>query len=145
MLTIKTELRQSHVHGLGVFAAEFIPAGTVVWVFQPDFDFRVSESTVAALPEVARERLLHYSAKWGGGYVISADDSRFLNHSESPNLRTMNEPDADVAVRDIHPGEELLEDYREFDETFRRRPIQAASSLVWPLLGEPVVHRLNSI
>ena len=123
MLLVKTELRASSVHGLGVFAAEFIPAGTVVWEFQPDFDFRVSEESVATLPEIARAKLLHYSAKWGGGYVISADDARFLNHSEDANLKTMDDPDCDVAIRDINIGEELFEDYTEFDDTFSGRPI----------------------
>lgn len=123
MLTVKTSLRPSATHGIGVFAEQFIPAGTVVWQFQPDFDFRVSEESVAALPEIARQRLLHYSAKWGGGYVISADDARFLNHSETPNLRTHDEPDCDIAIRDIQIGEELFEDYREFDDTFAGRPI----------------------
>lgn len=123
MLTVKTALRKSSVHGMGVFAEQFIPAGTVVWVFQSDFDFRISEESVAALPEIARQKLLHYSAKWGGGYVISADDARFLNHSGTPNLRTMDEPDCDIAIRDIQIGEELFEDYREFDDTFAGRPI----------------------
>ncbi len=100
MLIVKTSLRPSATHGLGVFAEEFIPAGAIVWVFQPNFDFRVSEESVASLPEVARLKLLHYSAKWGGGYVISADDARFLNHSESPNLRTNDDPDCDIAIRD---------------------------------------------
>lgn len=124
MFLVNTELRPSPIHGLGVFAAEFIPAGTIVWRFQPDFDFRVSEESVAALPELARQKLLHYSAKWGGGYVISADDARFMNHSEQANLKTLDEPDSDVAIRDIQVGEELLEDYREFDDTFEGRPIQ---------------------
>ena len=125
MLLVKTKLAPSGIHGLGVFAEELIPAGTVVWQFQPDFDFRVSEESVALLPEIARAKLLHYSAKWGGGYVISADDSRFLNHSATAaNLRTTAEPDCDIATRDIMPGEELLEDYREFDDTFDGRPIE---------------------
>ena len=124
MLLVKTELRPSKIHGLGVFAAELIPTGTVVWRFQPNFDFRVSEELVSALPAVARDRLLHYSAKWGGGYVISADDARFLNHSEDANLKTYEDPDCDIAIRDIQIGEELTEDYREFDDTFAGRPIQ---------------------
>lgn len=133
MLTVKTSLRHSAIHGMGVFAEQFIAAGTVVWQFQPEFDFRVSEESVAALPEIARQKLLHYSAKWGGGYVISADDARFLNHSEAPNLRTMDEPDCDIAIRDILIGEELFEDYREFDDTFAGRPIDLANARVLEL------------
>ena len=119
MLLVKTKLKPSGVHGLGVFAAEFIPKGTRVWEFREGFDSRLSEEFVASLPEPAQSTLRHYSALWGGGYVVSADDARFLNQSETPNLKTFAEPDMDVALRDIQIGEELLEDYREFDESPR--------------------------
>lgn len=115
MFRVKTVLARSPIHGFGVLAAEFIPAGTVVWEYCEGFDHRVSEEFVEALPEPARSTLKHYSALWGGGYVISADDARYINHSEIPNLKTFEDPDIDVALRDIHIGEELLEDYREFD------------------------------
>lgn len=107
---------------MGVFAAEFIPKGTKVWEFRDSFDFRVSKESVESLPEPACSTLKHYCAFWGGGYVISADDARYLNHSDNPNLKTFAEPDCDVALRDIQIGEELLEDYREFDESVRNLP-----------------------
>lgn len=119
MLLIRTELKPSPIHGRGVFAAEFIPKGTRVWEYREGFDHRVSKAFVDSLPDPARSTLLHYSAFWGGGYVISADDARFLNHPETPNLQTFADPDVDVALRDIQVGEELLEDYREFDESVR--------------------------
>jgi uncharacterized protein len=123
MLLVETELRRSDRHGLGVFAAQFIPAGTIVWEYREGFDTRVSRGFVEQLPPIAQRAMRHYSAYWAGGFVISADDSRFLNHSEKPNLRTLADPDCDVAIRDIYPGEELLEDYREFDEEFTARSI----------------------
>jgi SET domain-containing protein len=116
MLLVRTTLEKSAVHGLGIFAAEFIPKGTRVWEYLEGFDHRVSVEFVDALPEPARSTLRHYSALWGGGYVVSADDARFLNHSDTPNLKTFADPDIDVAIRDIEIGEELLENYHEFDE-----------------------------
>lgn len=127
MLLVKTKLRPSRVHGMGVFAVEFIPKGTRVWEYREGFDHRVSEAYVENLPEPARSSIRHYSAIWGGGYVISADDARFLNHSDSPNLQTFADPDIDVALRDIQAGEELLEDYREFDESIRDLEASRAS------------------
>jgi SET domain-containing protein len=122
MLAVKTELRKSEIHGFGVFAAEFIPKCKVVWYFKEGFDHRVSEDFVDALPEPARSTLRHYSACWGGGYVISADDARFLNHStKTPNLKSFDYPDCSQAVHDIQIGEELLEDYSEFDKYFEAR------------------------
>jgi hypothetical protein len=119
MLLVRTKLQPSLTHGFGVFAAVFIPKGTRVWEYREGFDHRVSKEFVEQLPEPAQSTLRHYSALWGGGYVISADDARFLNHSNTPNLQTFAEPDVDVALRDIEVGEELLEDYREFDESER--------------------------
>jgi SET domain-containing protein len=119
MFLVRTKLMMSDIHGLGVFAAEFIPKGTRVWEYREGFDHRVSAEFVGELPEPAQSTLRHYSALWGGGYVISADDARFLNHSDTPNLQTFAAPDVDVALRDIQAGEELLEDYREFDESSR--------------------------
>lgn len=119
MLLVRTILKPSGIHGHGVFAAQFIPKGTRVWEYREGFDHRVSSEFVEQLPEPAHSAIRHYSGFWGGGYVISADDARFLNHSETPNLRTFAEPDCDIAIRDIQVGEELLEDYREFDESKR--------------------------
>lgn len=119
MLLVKTELKPSKIHGLGVFAAKFIAKGTRVWEYREGFDHRVSEDFVKSLPKPAQSTLKHYSGLWGGGYVISADDARYLNHSESPNLKTFAEPDCDIAIRDIQIDEELLEDYREFEESPR--------------------------
>ncbi len=123
MFLVQTELRNSSVHGFGVFAREFIPAGTRVWEYLDGFDRRMSPEFVASLPEVARQTVLHYCAFWKGAYGTSADNSRFLNHSFTPNLRSFEEPDCDVALRDIQIGEELTEDYREFDARFSERGI----------------------
>ncbi len=123
MFLVQTELRNSSVHGFGVFAREFIPAGTRVWEYLDGFDRRMSPEFVASLPEVARQTVLHYCAFWKGAYVTSADNSRFLNHSFTPNLRSFEEPDCDVALRDIQIGDELTEDYREFDARFSERGI----------------------
>jgi len=116
MILVKTELKPSTVHGLGLFAAEFIPKGTVIWEFREGVDHRIPKELVDALPDPARSTVRHYSALWGGGYVVSADDARYFNHSDTPNLVTLASPDVDIATRDIHPGEELFEDYYEFDE-----------------------------
>jgi hypothetical protein len=42
MLTIPVEIRKSKIHGYGVFALEDIKQGTVVWMFEPGFDRKVS-------------------------------------------------------------------------------------------------------
>jgi hypothetical protein len=67
MILVKTQLGPSTVHGLGLFAAEFIPKGTVIWEFREGVDHRIPKELVDELPEPARSTVRHYSALWGGG------------------------------------------------------------------------------
>lgn len=119
MLTVKTYLAPSSIHGLGLFAAEPVPAGAVVWMFHPGADQVLSPETLYALPAAARAALEAYCYRAApGAFVLCSDDARFMNHSDSPNTATGEgdtEHGATVAARDIAPGEELTCDYREFD------------------------------
>lgn len=38
MLLIKTKLELSKIHGVGLFADEFIAKGTKIWEYRPNFD-----------------------------------------------------------------------------------------------------------
>ncbi|MBI5757401.1 MAG: SET domain-containing protein-lysine N-methyltransferase, partial [Planctomycetales bacterium] len=38
MLLVNASAGTSGIHGIGLIANEFIPAGTVVWVLKPDLD-----------------------------------------------------------------------------------------------------------
>lgn len=116
MLLVKTEVRISPIHGLGLFAAQVILKDMRVWKYDAGFDWRISKEQFDRLPVIARETLQHDSVFWNGGYCIFGDNSRFINHSESPNLIAIADPDCDVAARKIEIGEELTEDYRTFAE-----------------------------
>ncbi|HEY6155585.1 MAG TPA: SET domain-containing protein-lysine N-methyltransferase [Candidatus Udaeobacter sp.] len=120
--SVDVEVRESGVHGRGVYAAAFIRKGTriieytgerVSWEAAPDdpndphtFNFGLENGDVIN-PEV-------------GG-----NDARWINHSCDPNCEAVEE-DGRIfiyAVSDIYPGEELLYDYHmELDE-----PITEAS------------------
>lgn len=115
MLLVRTKLKSSSIHGLGVFAAEFIAKGTLVWKFDEGFDHQVSREYVQTLPKIAKDAIAHYSEFNNNGFYISGDDSRFINHSDNPNIKTVKEPYECFALHDIEISEELLEDYREFD------------------------------
>jgi SET domain-containing protein len=45
------------------------------------------------------------------------DDTRYINHSDSPNLRFDMESRTIVALRDIDEFEELTLNYTEFDKS----------------------------
>jgi SET domain-containing protein len=116
MLIIRTRVDHSAIDGLGLFAAEMVPKGTHVWQFTPGFDLDLEPSSLDGLPAVAREAMLHY------GYIdarlqrfiLCCDNARFINHSDNPNLAAQLTGDQfgiDVALRDIHAGEEITIDY----------------------------------
>jgi SET domain-containing protein len=119
MLLVNTTLGPSAIHGIGLFAAEPIPAGTVIWRFHPAVDRFVDEHDLDDLSPAAREQVMKYT------YVdvalrrriLCGDDARFFNHSDDPNC--LDFPDerggTTVARRDIAAGEELTSDYATFD------------------------------
>ncbi len=119
MLTIKTALKASHLHGIGLFADQRIPAGTVVWRFDPSFDLHFPEPAYAAAPPVQKHHLDYYGflSKATREHIYSVDDSRFMNHSDTPNMVVTygageGEPTM-VARRDIAPGEEITVNYHD--------------------------------
>lgn len=114
MLLVRTYLGPSAVHGIGLFAAEPIPAGTTIWRFDPRIDRRFTRAERDALPEPARSFLRRYSYPEGPGgetWLLDGDNARFMNHSDAPNTDSAADT---VATRDIAEGEELLCDYRQF-------------------------------
>ena len=127
MMLVKTEKRQSDIHGIGLFAAEAIPAGTPTWRFTPGIDQAIHPDMLDRFPEHARPWFLTYAYLdiRSGLYVLCADDGRYMNHSDDPNVRgdTETEPvfGVDVAARDIEAGEELTCDYRTFDQIDRQQ------------------------
>lgn len=122
MLYIKTTLKPSPTHGIGLFADQKISKGALIWKFDTGIDIFLSREAYDDLSEVAKSFFDHYGY-WSpelNGYVVAADGHRFTNHSVSPNVGTIGAHEGDdgqdVALRDIEPGEELTVDYRVFGE-----------------------------
>jgi uncharacterized protein len=116
MMLVRTKISESDIEGagLGCFAEEFIPAGTCIWRFSPDFDKCFTEKDLQKVSPVEREFLEKYSYRHGGNYFLCVDNGRFFNHSNSPNTWESKEGQATYALIDISPGEEILSDYRNF-------------------------------
>jgi uncharacterized protein len=130
MLLVKTRIDKSSINGLGLFAAERIDKDTTVWRFTPDFDLDLDPAILDTQPTVFRERLLHYGYidPRINRYILCCDDARFINHSNTPNLRTdfsLDRYGVDIAARDIEAGEEIIIDY-ELIEGIRPNPAQQA-------------------
>ena len=122
MLLVKTYLGKSPIHGVGVFAGEFIPKGTLVWKFDPLIDIILTPEQVKSLPQVAREFIEFVGISYPFGedtYCLSLDNAQYMNHSSEYNLQPDSEGDRSLV--DIPEGTELtvnyfLEDHRVTDD-----------------------------
>ena len=117
MYLVKTYLLESPVHGIGVFADQDIPKGTVMWRFAKNFDRLYTPAEVLALTPEVQEFLSHYSYGWKGHICFPADNDRFTNHADKPNTAIVDNGDI-IALRDIKKHEEVSIDYRQFDRTW---------------------------
>jgi uncharacterized protein len=123
MLVVKTKIGQSQIEGIGLFADQFIPEGTIIWKFDPRFDIYFIPTDLEKMPELKKNLITHfaYLSKKSGKYVYSIDNTRFTNHSSNPNteedakLSKDDEEICTVATRDIQIGEEITIDYRAID------------------------------
>lgn len=116
MLLVRTTVKQSEIHGLGLFADEPIAQGTTVWAYHPVLDRIITEDELVAYPDHVVDYLETYCEYFPetGVLVLSGDNDRFTNHSGEPNTEVVlpNGPEARVvAARDIAPGEEITCDY----------------------------------
>jgi len=119
MLLVKAFAQASALHGLGVFAVEFVPKGTPIWRFESGFDRAFTPEQFAGLPPLAQAHLRqHAYPDAAGNWILSGDLTIFMNHSSPPNTGAppgAPEPVTTVALRDIQAGEELTCDYYAFD------------------------------
>lgn len=115
---VAVDFKPSKLHGMGVFAAERIPAGTEVWTL----DENTRLSSMMDLVRLPKPRLwfaLHggYYHPPSGKFVWYDDGMHLVNHADGDlaNIGTMEwvplDQDNCVALRDIEAGEEILEDY----------------------------------
>lgn len=112
MLLVRTKIKNSNIHGIGLFADEFIYKGTVIWRLQKGFDIILSKEQFLQLPNLTQEYVIHFSHfdKEINCHVLCGDHARFFNKSEFPNCggETHNET---IALEDIECGAELTEIY----------------------------------
>ncbi len=116
MLLIKTKIGSSEIEGIGLFADEFIKAGTKVWAFEPTLDLLFSKTEIEKFSLSAQEQFYRYAYldKIRKKYLLCGDDARFFNHSDTPNCDESRDNDSTYALKDIAVGEELTINYGEF-------------------------------
>jgi len=135
MIYPHTELRYINDQiGFGVFATKFIPKGTITWALD-DLDQILEPKFVNKLDEYGSEVVKKYAYRnQHGNYVLCWDLGRYVNHSFHANcMGTAYE--FEVAIRDIYPGEQLMDDYGtlNIDEPFECVPEKGTDrTIVYP-------------
>ncbi len=111
MIHPKTELKFiSSEIGYGVVATNFIPAGTITWVLDK-LDREFSPTEFQSMEPIYQNILDTYTFRNNNGnFVLCWDNGRYVNHSFNSNCLT-TAYDFEIAIRDIHAGEQLTDDY----------------------------------
>ncbi len=111
MLIIKTSLNETATKGIGLFAREHIFKGGKVWVMDERFYRVYSEKEISEMPKMQQDFINKYGT-WGvvgEGKFLDLDDTRFMNHSDNPNVLFVG--NFGIALIEILNGEELTCDY----------------------------------
>lgn len=126
---MKTIVKDSHIHGMGVFANECIPAGTHIFEYTGEHITREEEN----LREIENDKsgvtyIYQLSDTESIDGAIGGNDSRYVNHSCDPNVEGIieNRHIYYVAKRDIQSDEELFIDYA-FDADSPAEPCHCGS------------------
>lgn len=100
--------------GYGVFASEFIPAGTITYA-RDELEI-VIDSQHHLLKHAVYGPLIDKYAytEASGKYVVGWDLSKYVNHSCNANTMSTGYG-FEIAIRDIRAGEELTDDYGFFN------------------------------
>ncbi len=111
-------IRPSSIHGNGVFALRKIPKGCREMFSEGLGEFiPIERSEIDALPEHSRKLVETYclfdeTHYWIPEYGFKVMDvSVYLNHSEEPNIISINDGEYFETNREIEEGEELFIDY----------------------------------
>lgn len=117
-------LKPSPLHGIGVFAVRDIPKGCRGMFSKGEEEWiSVPRAEVDALPAHSKALVENFCLFDEAFYYIPEygfkvfDLAVFLNHSETPNIISINDGEAFETTRDIKAGEELLVDYGEIVES----------------------------
>lgn len=129
MIHITYKLKTSDLHGVGLFADEDIKKGQLVYTASPLLDLNITQEQFDGLQQNEKNEILWWgffdqpSQMWH----VDFDVSKFINHSSDATLTQDEKHDEAylIAARDIHFGEELTQNYLEFEtqEDLTRRGI----------------------
>lgn len=119
MFHIKYKLDKSKLHGIGLFTLRGLKKGQVVYTASPLLDVNITQDEFNCLSENEKNEIKYWGF-WDGPnnvWHVDFDNSKFINHSVNPTLT--QDPKHKVAylvtTRDVGAGEELTQNYLEFE------------------------------
>lgn len=111
-------IKPSGIHGIGVFAVRDIPLGCREMFSKEMGEWvTVPRNEIDEMPNHAKVLVENYCLFDDQNYFVPAqgfkalDLSLFLNHSDTPNIVSVNDGEYFETVTEIKEGEELLVDY----------------------------------
>ena len=129
MIHINYRLKESGLHGIGLFANQDIKKGELIYTASPLLDVNINQEQFDSLNDSEKKEIKYWgfydipSKKWH----VDFDVSKFINHLEIGSVtQDPNHTEAYlVAAKDISSGEELTQNYLEFEspEEFASRGI----------------------
>lgn len=131
MYLIKVIARDSEIQGKGVFTEQKINKGEIVWKFVEGHDKSITLSEYNILNQEEKEYMdkVAYLSSVSNQYIFPPenDPALYTNHdSQNHNLSVLVDLDISpepifIANRDIMIGEELTNNYHEFDEAIKSK------------------------
>ena len=124
MYTILISAHKSDIDGKGVFAAQDIKKGSIVWKYDSTHDCAISQAEFETKDDAEKEHLhrVAYLSPWTSLWVYppAGDLAEYTNHSNDNNLSVKFDPKISpepyfIANRNIVAGEEITNNYYEFD------------------------------
>ena len=115
-------IKPSPIEGIGVFALQDIPKGCRSMFSKANEQEQwipISKTEIENLPAHAKALIENYCLYDAENYFVpdygfkKMDLVNFLNHSDTPNVISINDGEFFEAIRDIKKDEELVIDYGE--------------------------------
>jgi SET domain-containing protein len=115
MILVKVKIKESPIHGVGLFSDQIVRKNRPVWEASPLLDQHISWLRYSRLSPREKKFVGMY-AIWQKNFIeLSFDHSRFINHSaKRANVRYHLATHTLRSLREIGCGEEILQDYSEF-------------------------------
>lgn len=129
MLHVPYALKESSLHGIGLFTSESLKKGQLIYTASPVLDLNITQEQFDALTDSEKKEVTWWgffdqpTQRWH----VDFDVTKFINHSlEGTVTQDPHHTEAYlVATRDIAAGEELTQNYLEFEtvEDLKQRGI----------------------